>query len=138
MNRFFKFLPLSIVIGVVLISCSQEDNNVISDVQSLKIDSVKLASETMTLGSSQSITTYSQFQENCEGFYGYDYKSNVNERVVTALSFKNEDVCGSKKVTGASFINFAPKEIGTYSFRFWQGKNSSGNDIWLTKTIVVN
>ena len=34
-------------------------------------------------------------------------------------------------------FNFKPIEKGTYTFKFWNGKDNTGNDLWITKTIVV-
>lgn len=138
MKRLHFIIPAVSILALAFASCSAEDNNVIKDVEALKIDSVSILNETMTIGSSQAITTFSQYQENCEGFYGYDYQANEKERVVKSFKFKNESPCGTRTLTGSSTINFAPRETGQYNFKFWQGKDSAGNDIWITKTIVVN
>ncbi len=38
---------------------------------------------------------------------------------------------------GVNGFNFRPEEVGVYTFKFWNGKDSSNQNIWIEKTIVV-
>ncbi|WP_209389324.1 hypothetical protein [Chryseobacterium sp. RR2-3-20] len=118
-----------------VISCKDDENyDTIESVDKVKIDSVKVVSDTMSVFSVQSIRTYSTYSSKCQGFYGYDYiyASDI-QRDVTAYQYFRTGDCVKKPVVIPSQINFSPQKKGVYTFRFW-----SGNNTWITKNIVVN
>ncbi|AZA83349.1 hypothetical protein C1637_21530 [Chryseobacterium lactis] len=125
------FLMLSL--GLFLVSCNDDEYQTVESIDKIKIDSVKVVSDTMDVLGIQSIKTYSTYPSNCEGFYGYDYVYNDNlQRQVTAYKYITNGPCAQKNTVGASQINFNPQKKGTYTFKFW-----NGGDNWITKTIVV-
>ena len=137
MKTIFKFsLPVFIVFS--LISCNERlEGDEIQHTEPVKIDSVKIAQDTMDIYSIQSIKTYSQYSSQCEGFYGYDYQHTAPlERKIVSYKFKTSANCGELS-TRTSQINFRPQEAGTYLFRFWTGKDAAGVNTWLERTIVV-
>ncbi|MGZ5274038.1 MAG: hypothetical protein ACXWCA_06975 [Kaistella sp.] len=137
MKTIFKFsLPVFIVFS--LISCNERlEGDEIQHTEPVKIDSVKIAQDTMDIYSIQSIKTYSQYSSQCEGFYGYDYQHTAPlERKIVSYKFKTSANCG-ELATRTSQINFRPQEAGTYLFRFWTGKDAGGTNTWLERTIVV-
>lgn len=137
MKTIFKFsLPVFIVFS--LINCNERlEGDEIQHTEPVKIDSVKIAQDTMDIYSMQSIKTYSQYSSQCEGFYGYDYQHAAPlERKIVSYKFKTSASCG-ELATRTSQINFRPQEAGTYLFRFWTGKNAAGINTWLERTIVV-
>lgn len=125
---------LGALAGFLFVSCNDnEDYETIESVAKVKIDSVKIVNDTMDVFGVQSIRTYSQYNANCEGFYGYDYVHTADfERTVTSYKFKTNANCGTGTFSGGNQINFAPKSVGTYTFKFWNGDNN-----YITKTIVV-
>ncbi len=132
-------LYLPILLILIMVSCKEDrfEGNEITDIYPVKIDSVKIAQDTMYVFSVQTIKTYSDYMTNCEGFYGYDYiHADALTRNVIPYKFKTAVTCGEEKAK-SSQINFSPQLIGTYKFKFWNGKNSSGENIWIEKEIVV-
>ncbi|MCA6066170.1 hypothetical protein JI747_003200 [Chryseobacterium sp. RG1] len=123
-----------VVLGLILTSCNDDDNyQTVEAVEKVKIDSVKIINDTMDVFTVQSIKTYSVYQSNCEGFYGYDYIHDDNvTRSVTAYKFRTDGGCEPSTKTFANQIKFSPQQTGTYTFKFWNGGNT-----WITKTIVV-
>jgi hypothetical protein len=115
-------------------SCNEDDDyETIQSVEKVKIDSVSIVNDTMDVFAIQSIRTYQKFNNQCEGFYGYDYAHTSDfGRNITAYKFKTNANCGTGNFTGVNQINFAPKVVGTYQFKFWTGDNT-----FITKTIVV-
>lgn len=108
------------------------DENLVTDMHPLSIDSVRIAQDTMKIFTVQPIYTYSDYRASCEGFYGYDYRYIAEfARDVTAYQFTTNAACGVS-VLRASQINFRPQQPGTYRFRFWNGGNN-----WLERQIVV-
>ena len=127
-------------LGFVLfaVSCDREhDEYGIQSVDPIKIDSVKIAQTTMDVFTIQTIKTYSTYPSGCYGFYGYEYLKDGLTRKVTAYSYQLNGVCAQTPRVGTSAINFRPEEKGTYTFKFWKGKDSSNQDVWIEKTVVV-
>lgn len=120
-------------LGLVFVSCEDDDYQTVQSIGKIKIDSVKIMKDTMDVYSIQSIKTYSTYSSQCEGFYGYDYIHDSSlQRSVTAYKYITEGPCTQETHVGTSQIKFSPRQTGTYTFRFWNGSNS-----WITKTIVV-
>ena len=137
MRNIFKFC-IPVVMALTLTNCNDRlEGDEIVSTEPLKIDSVKIAQDTMDVFSTQTIKTYSTYSAQCEGFYGYDYAHVAPlQREVATYKFKTSATCGDE-VPRASQINFRPQETGIYTFRFWTGEDSAGESIWLEKTIVV-
>lgn len=129
---------LLLLLTFSLWSCNERnDENWIESLDRIKIDSVKVAQDSMDVFTTQTIKTYSNFKSKCEGFYGYDYIY-IDEfsRSVSSFKFKTDAECG-EEVARASQINFRPQLPGKYVFNFWNGKNASGENSWIEKTITV-
>lgn len=123
----------ALFLGLVLVSCEDDDYQTIQSIGKIRIDSVKIMQDTMAVHSIQSIRTYSTYSSQCEGFYGYDYIHDSSlERSVTAYKYTTEGPCTQVTHVGINQIKFSPRQTGTYTFKFWNGDNS-----WITKTIVV-
>ena len=131
-------LSLSVLMVISLMNCNdRNDENLIQSVDRVKIDSVKIAQDSMDVFTIQTIKTYSNFANNCEGFYGYDYvHEDQLSRSVSAFKFKTETECG-EEFARTSQINFQPQIPGNYTFKFWNGQDAAGENIWLEKTITV-
>ena len=136
-NIFKLFLPAIFVLSAM--SCNDRlEGDEVQSVDALKIDSVKIANYSMDVYSVQSIKTYSSYTADCEGFYGYDYlHTDQFERKVVSYKFKTDANCGDL-ISKASWINFQPQKVGTYHFKFYGGKDASGESIWLEESIEVN
>ncbi|MBV8326532.1 hypothetical protein [Chryseobacterium sp.] len=122
-----------LLFGMILTSCNDDDYQTVESIGKIKIDSVKVAHDTMNVFAIQNIKTYSTYPSTCEGFYGYDYIYDDNlQRTVTAYQYTTDGTCTQGNYVGTNQINFSPRKPGTYTFKFWNGGNN-----WITKTIVV-
>lgn len=131
--------PFLLMIPLVLItSCNDRvEGDEVQSVDAIKIDSVRIDRDTMQLSMVLPIRTFSTYSSGCEGFYGYDYMhTDVFERKVVSYKFKTSAACGDPLVR-FSQINFQPQETGTFHFKFWNGKDNAGDNIWIEKTVVV-
>ena len=138
MKKLINAMFIVVTAGLLFLSCDdRHDENVIQSVDAIKIDSVKIAQDTMDVFTVQSIKTYSTYPDGCHGFYGYDYIREDMTRKVVSYAYKVNGNCTQATHTDASIINFRPEQTGTYTFKFWNGKDSSNNNIWIEKTIVV-
>lgn len=133
MKKLLKIGFSALLMGMMAVSCNDDDYQTIESIDKIKIDSVKIAQDTMDVFTIQSIKTYSTYPSQCEGFYGYDYIYDNNlERSVTAYKYIANGPCAQGSYIGTSHINFSPRLKGKYTFKFWNGGNN-----WITKTIVV-
>ncbi|ASE60880.1 hypothetical protein H3Z85_17400 [Chryseobacterium indologenes] len=122
-----------VLFGGFLVSCKSDDYGTVQSIGKVKIDSVKLVNDTMNVLGIQHIKTYSSYQSQCQGFYGYDYVYGANfDRTVTAYKYITNEPCTQANYVGVNQINFNPQKRGTYTLKFW-----NGGDNWITKTIVV-
>lgn len=137
MKNLFKIgVPILLVFSLASCNDRLEGDEILST-EPVKIDSVKIAQDTMDIFTTQTIKTYSQYNTKCEGFYGYDYQHVATlERKVISYKFKTSASCG-EVATRVSQINFRPQQTGTYFFRFWNGNDTAGANIWIEKNIVV-
>ena len=137
MKKLILLAPL--VAAFFLTSCKDDrfEGDEITSIDPVKIDSVNIPKDSMAVLSVMPIKTYSNFTSKCEGFYGYDYvHTNEFSRNVTSYKFKTSAQCGDQ-VTRSSQINFQPQKVGNYSFKFWNGKNAAGENVWIQKSIKV-
>lgn len=134
MKSLLKISWALLFVSSVLISCTENDDyDTIEYADKVKIDSVKIINDTMSVYEIQNIKTFSTYTSKCEGFYGYDYVHAPNlTRNVTAYQFHTNSDCAQEKYVSSNQIKFSPQIAGTYNFRFWNGDNN-----WITKTIVV-
>lgn len=134
MRKFLNIGFSAVLLGLFVTSCNDDDDySTIESVDKIKIDSVKVVNDTMDVYTIQSIRTYSTYPSHCEGFYGYDYIHNDNlTRTITSYKYTTNGPCTQGSFTGVNQINFSPQQIGTYTFKFWNGGSN-----WITKTIVV-
>lgn len=133
MKKFLNIGFSALLLGLVLVSCNDDDYQTIESIDKVKIDSVQITHDTMDIFSIQRIKTYSTYSSQCQGFYGYDYIHNGNfDRSVTAYKYITNGPCTQKSYSAVNQINFNPQRAGKYIFTFWNGGNN-----WITKTIVV-
>ena len=138
MKKIFQLFAITVSAFLVMSCNDREEGDLVQDVRTVKIDSVVIPQDTMSVFSVQTIKTYSSYAAQCEGFYGYDYlHTDPFTRTVASYRFKTDAPCG-EEVARASQINFRPQQKGTYLFRFWNGKNASGQSQWIEKSITVD
>lgn len=136
-----KVFILSVISLFTFAATSCKDNDdfqQITDVYAQKIDSVKIPMDTMSLGVTQELKVYSTFTKTCEGIYSYDYNyTNDSVRTVANYAYKTNDVCGDGTYVDGSRVNFKPVKTGTYTFKFFAGKDAAGTSTFLEKKVVV-
>ena len=82
--------------------------------------------------------TYS-LPNQCYSFYDfYYYKSDNNRTVAIQALNSNQDVCTQTAVVQTQILKFKPTFAGTYTFKFYKGKDDAGVDQYFTYQAVVN
>ena len=138
MKKVF-ILSMVAVFAVAVTSCNDNDDYTqITDVYASKIDSVHIPLDTMVVGVTQELKVYSTFTKACEGIYSYDYNyTNDSVRTVANFGFKTNEACGDGTYVDGSRINFKPVKTGTYTFKFWTGKDAAGANTYIEKKVAV-
>lgn len=72
-----------------------------------------------------------------DSFY-YDIKGNIRTIAVESLLFSNNNCTTlTTNNTLTKSLMFTPNTTGNYTLKFWNGKDTNGNDTFLTYEIVV-
>lgn len=97
--------------------------------------------ETFTVGQTHEIKLKYQKPTACHIYGGIYYYSENNTRVIAIQSsVKVGETCADTSTpaeTEVSF-NFSPLTAGTYTFKFYKGEDSAGEDTFENVEIVVN
>lgn len=138
MKKVF-ILSTILFLSATAISCNDNDDYPeITEVSARKIDSVKIPMDTMTLGVTQEFKIYSTFTRGCEGIYSYDYNyTNDSVRTIANFAYKTNEACTDGTYVDGSRINFKPVKTGTYTFKFFNGKDTAGANTFFEKKVVV-
>lgn len=138
MKKVF-ILSMMAVFAAAVTSCNDNDDYTqITEVYASKVDSVHIPLDTMVVGVTQELKVYSTFTKTCEGIYSYDYNyTNDSVRTVANFGFKTNEACGDGTYVDGSRINFKPVKTGTYTFKFWTGKDAAGASTYIEKKVAV-
>lgn len=129
------------LIGIFLltISCSTEtesDPNVHYEL--LAVDSVIMPTDFYVNVDNEIIIKFLK-PSSCHSFDGFYYEKDGFTRTVAIQSFVVE-LPNCTTLTGeivGKMLKFKPTETGTYLFKFWKGKNTSGDDVFEEISVEV-
>ena len=117
-------------------SCSTEGTNYTFEL--LPIQSVDLPTE-FTLGQTYPITVHYKLPTSCHYFNQLYYDKNLNVRTIaveSAVADRNNCMATPNDASTYTF-NFYVTSNGSYIFKFYQGKDDNGNDIFLQYEVPV-
>jgi len=121
-----------------LASCSLGDSSEPNyRFEALPIESVDIPDE-FTLGETYEITVYYNKPSNCYVFHDFYYVSDLNQRTVAVINtvYTDQACTQATELVNASF-NFMVNSNGTYVFKFWQGEDENGNDLYYIVEVPV-
>ena len=126
-----KILAL-VGIFITTISCSTDvdEPNVSYDLQ--PIQNVTLP-DTISLGDINNIVIEYLKPTTCHGFDGFLYEKNGLTRTIAVQNYfyQNNTCQPLTNEVKTETLEFQPTDTGTYTFKFWQGKDLAGNDMFL-------
>jgi len=134
-----KKIIVLLTLFIVLNSCSKEDDTQYS-FKLMTIESVDIPTE-FTLGETYPITIHYTAPTSCYLFNYFYYEKDLNIRTIAienAIANRNncQDLNVENSLKSYTF-NFYVTSNGSYIFKFYQGKNSEGNSIFLEYEIPV-
>ena len=134
-----KKIIVLLTLFIALNSCSKEDDTQYS-FKLMTIDSVDIPAE-FTLGETYPITIHYTAPTSCYLFNYFYYEKDLNIRTIAIENaIANRNNCQDLNVENSSksyTFNFYVTSNGSYIFKFYQGKNSEGNSIFLEYEIPV-
>lgn len=125
------------VMMLSLASCSIDDSNEFYN-EILPIESVDIPEE-FVLGETYPITVTYKRPAGCYVFYDFYYARELNQRTVAVINgvYPNQD-CGLSEASEVeATFNFKVTSNGTYIFKFWQGKDDTGTDLYYIVEVPV-
>ncbi|WP_117880122.1 hypothetical protein [Aureibaculum luteum] len=124
-----KKVLLTFLVAVTLVSCSLNDDNDTNLVlKTLPIKSYVVPDE-FELGMSYTIKVEYDLPDACHSFYDLYYKQVDTTREIAIVSIVDEnDQCTDVPVTMEYEFVVNVEQSEDYTFRFWKGEDSDGND----------
>ena len=132
-----KKLVLLLSLLFVFNSCSTDDGDNFR-FELLPVESVEIPNE-FTLGETYEITIRYYRPSTCHAFNSFYYEKNLNTRTIAVESivFEQDGCEALESVLVEKKLNFHVTNNGSYIFKFWQGANEYGEDVFLEYEIPV-
>jgi len=137
--RKILFLAL-ITCFTVFTSCSVDDGTVAVQFEAIPIENVLIPTE-FNLGDTHTITVTYKRPTDCHTFSNFEYiAESSNVRIVTVVNLftTGGDCTALTDNFQSQTFNFNVLDTNPYTFKFWQGKDSNGDDMYLEYEIPVN
>lgn len=134
-----KQLFLLCFIALSLASCSLNDDSASEFyTEILPIESVDIPIE-FILGETYEITVSYLRPSGCHVFYDFYYASELNQRTIAVINavYPNQNCQPLVDEQVDVSFNFKVTSNGTYIFRFWQGEDENGNDLYYIVEVPV-
>jgi hypothetical protein len=130
---------LALIVFFTLSSCSLNDDVITAHYENLPVEQVEIPIE-FRLGETYPITIWYKRPTTCHSFNGFYYEKDLNVRTiaVNSLVYDNtscEDISPDQLYEAT--LDFYVTSNGSYVFKFWQGKNDQGEDVFLEYEIPV-
>jgi hypothetical protein len=124
----------------LLNSCSVDSGGPNYHLELMPIESVEIPTE-FELGQTYPITVHYTKPSTCHFFNNLYYEKDLNVRTI-AVECAVEESNGCQDLTGDAAIgeytfNFYVTSNGSYIFKFYQGKDENGNNIFLEYEVPV-
>ena len=132
-----KIIYLSLL-AIIFASCTPQDTGPEETLVTLPITEVTFPT-TFTENVVTEIPIKYVLPDGCHRFYDFYYLKTNNIRTVAIIAVKvSQDVCAQALVTETQILKFKPTLAGTYTFKFYKGKDAAGVAEYFEYDAVVN
>ena len=133
-----KRVLFALLLSLTLLSCSLDDGDKLY-LEIVPVSAVEMPTAFRVDSITQIPISYIR-PTPCHEFSNFYYNSIGNERTVAVycLTNGNQNCVPSTDYEITVPLNFKPKEMGTYHFRFWIGENENGVDKYIEHEITVD
>lgn len=131
----------SLLVLLFLVNACSPDSGTDYHLELMPIQSVDIPTE-FTLGQTYPITVHYTKPTTCYYFNNLYYEKNLNVRTIAvenAVEERNNchDLSAADGISDYTF-NFYVTSNGSYIFKFYQGKDANGEDVFLEYEVPVN
>ncbi|MET7037271.1 hypothetical protein [Elizabethkingia miricola] len=136
--KFLKFAFLLGIFGVIFTSClgdNRGDNIMYGLLATSKIEQ----KEIKPVGEQSKLNITYTTTNTCQAFVQFQLIRNENNVIDLGVvgSQKSGDACADKIEDKIVEYPFTPTKAGTYTIRFWAGKNSDNTDKFIEEKVVI-
>ncbi len=134
MKRLLFLIPLFFILN----SCDLGDDEQKFHLELLKIEEVVIP-DTFTIGETYPIIVKYLRPTTCHGSNGIYYQKDLNIRTIAVQNIvvENDNCLPLTNELKEETFNFYVTNNGSYIFKFWQGKDNNGVDLYLEYEIPV-
>ncbi|CAM4071103.1 hypothetical protein [Gillisia hiemivivida] len=133
-----KKLPLLIFVAYLILGCSKDDGESLNQELAPTV-SVNIP-DSLKTGQAYEFDVLYKKTTHCHYFSGFDVSKNENTIVVGVVNnyrSVNNNCSTNGNLQETAKLNFVVEREDFYIFRFWQGKSSVGEDMFLTKEVPI-
>ncbi len=131
---------LIVLLGIVtLYSCDLDDTeNVLITYETMPIETISMP-DTLQVNQEYNFDINYIRPTTCHSFEGYDYKKQDNERRIAVINkiVNNASNCDEIDEMVTEMFTFKAQDTGTYTFKFWRGRNEDGEAMYIVKEVPV-
>jgi hypothetical protein len=121
----------------VCLSCSLDDDNVISYQEILPVISAEVPEQIAVNTEVDIFFTYNR-PTTCHYYNDLYYSNSVDQNTMAVIStFIDDGDCTAVNEATETSFRFISETIGEHVLNFWQGKDVTNEDIYLTYTIEI-
>jgi hypothetical protein len=127
------------VLFILLASCSADDGPVADPLEYEKVAilSTNLPAE-LTEGQKINLRLTYERPTSCHRLSSIEYEELKGALYFTIVtSYPKAEDCENEDLTGSTSFEFTPEPVDFYIFKFWQGENEQGEDMYLTVQVPV-
>jgi hypothetical protein len=133
----YALLVLTLIFTSIFTSCSLDDDTNFIGTEIIPIESVEIP-EYFVFGERYEILITYNRPSTCYQFYNFYYDINENERVVAIInSVYSDNSCVEEEESVTVTLNFETRSNETYLFKFYQGVDEEGEDIYYLVEVPV-
>jgi hypothetical protein len=129
---------LVLLIGLLLFTCSSSDDSLDNYQEAMPIETVNLPEEFILNQEYEIVVTYLR-PTACHAFNDIFYQKHLNETTIYVIGtvFINNGNCTALNTELEASFNFKATQTGASIFKFWQGEDDNGEEIYLTVEVPV-
>jgi hypothetical protein len=135
-----KFILILISFSFTLVSCSVDDGNTQENyhLEILPVESA-IVPESFVYGENHEVTISYIRPSSCYAFNDIYYLKDNNVRTVAVMNTVYDDVVNCLELEDLQQKTFIVQatQLENYIFKFWQGVDDNGEDIYLTVEVPV-
>lgn len=129
---------LTLLIGLTIFCCSPSNDSLESYQEALPIESADLPDEIRVNEDYEIALSYLR-PTTCHAFNDILLQKNDNQGTVYVIGtvFQSNGNCTELNTELEASFSFKATQIGSYIFKFWQGQDDNGEDIYLSIEVSV-